>query len=297
MSGKAFHILLLMAAISTITTRATDLVCEGEPATEEESSAVGYLHIKEGYQPSGDLDRNTNSCTATLLSPSVVLTAAHCVAGYYATRVQFTLDPHPTSHPFAHYAQAIEIRMHPDWGYNTSIGKNDLALVRLGYGSYGAEPHVYPKLSWAPRPDPLRPARLRGIGYGQRIDYERADKRAVDLAFSQARELASGLPYVPRYAGAPGFELYPAQSGEVICHGDSGGPLFATVLGGTHLVGVLSGGYFGRDQGRCAMSAIYTALDPDTLNWIRVYQAKLETRASCPHRGRPRVASGLAVSR
>lgn len=173
--------------------------------------AVGVLH-------SGGF----SACTATLVGPRTLLTAAHCVLSQ-AAPVQF-LQP-VSFYPEGLYGRAYPaaaVAVHP--GY-AGGNRSDLAVVRLSQDV----PRVIPVAITTHAPTVGEPVVL--VGYGKTGD-PRDD-------FGTKRRAENVVGYV----AAEFFSMYGASgSTGNSCSGDSGGPTFASRGGPETLIGVHSTG-------------------------------------------------------
>lgn len=157
-------------------------------------------------------------CSGTLVSPSIIVTAAHCLHGLQPpVRVFIGTDP-ASDGLFVPVAWAIE---HPDYAKK---GLADIGLVLLAR-PVTIRPVLLPEHDFAQHA-PTGPLRLLGFG-----DTEPSDPHApVGVKFGREVALA-------------GVENYFLHYGVGACHGDSGGPTFAREADGTErLVGVISRG-------------------------------------------------------
>ena len=183
-----------------------------------------------------------SACTGTLITPRVVLSAAHCAADYSIDTVvaigkaRFGAD---TAEPVATISFEGGL-VHPDYvpldGWN--ISSADLALLELSEDGPARPAELQQPLL----PEELDDEPLLSVGYG--ITSENANdsgvRRAVDLVASDSDE-----------------EFIYIKDDEVnFCSGDSGGPQFGYDEDGTLMIwGVHSWGQVGC-QGRSAATRV-----------------------------------------
>ncbi len=176
---------------------------------------------------------NNSFCTGTLVSPRVVVTAAHCIDGF----------PNVTDlriHAGVRVGDADIVRVqdgviHPDY----QGGPNDIALLQL-------------ELPARARPWPLHRAALAQEHLG----------RDVRIAGYGTTDPDGGTDGVKREGvGAisdfDGFDFAYVNNPSQTCFGDSGGPVFLTLADGVEtLAGITS-----RGDEACAVFSINTRID------------------------------------
>jgi len=163
-------------------------------------------------------------CTATLIAPDVLLTAAHCLAGVDPAELAVVFGS-GTGGP---HLAVIDALPHPDFGPLTL--SNDIGLVRL------AAPVDVPPAPLSPQPFAPwlrgRPARVVGFGLTTA-----APPRPGQVVAAPAKR--SGDTVIQDYDDTA-FDLLPAPSHT--CFGDSGGPVLVELDGVELLAGVTSAG-------------------------------------------------------
>ena len=231
--------LLGSAAIATASPGGPAPVIGGTMAHND--AAVVALAMKGG----------TVYCSGTLVSPRVVVTAAHCVHGVDPpAHVYFGTDPGADG-LFVPVSMAIA---HPDYGPKGHLA--DIGLVIL------ARPVTIRPI---PLPDrdlahPALTGTIRLLGFG---DTAPADPEEV-VGVKFGREVTLG-----------GVESYFLRYGVGACTGDSGGPTLARDPDGTErLVGVIS-----RGDAACVVNGYSTRVDLYR-DWVASWIASVDP-ASC----------------
>lgn len=306
-------LLLATPAAAQVTGSVQQPIINGDPVDTDVFPSAAQLII--GGNVNGQTIK-TPVCTATLVAPDVVLTAAHCLEDFPLTFgiipledmtfwVTFEEDlgymmeqEHQGNPPLPDDAvEASGFVQHPDFAFEAFNGGvdgpgrfEDIALVFLEE-SITDRPHA-----WLPTADE---------------DASIAEQQTVDIiGYGQQTAESSGNPFEPP---APGtafvrmhaetfinelgeFEMQIGDGEETgrKCHGDSGGPTYAQVETDldedVRVVGVTSHAYDERD---CLVGGIDTRVGP-YLEWIAdEIQAACDdgTRLDCEDGSIPRPES------
>jgi len=201
-------------------------------------------------------------CSATLVSPTVVLTAAHCTDGTVGkTLVTFDSviaeqppSPFPAAaNPAAGYTQAeIEAAgylsgtayTHPQYSDFTDLRNwNDVGVIVLDHPVTGIAPATIAGLGTldAIKQSNLRSTLFRAVGYGTEVRKpDSGPQKPTPMSYPLIRRYVDmpGQKLTPQILQTNGNDKDPFGTGGT-CFGDSGGPVF---LNG-EVVAVTSYGY------------------------------------------------------
>jgi len=264
----------------------------GVPAFSRSLDAVGSINKRRA---SG---RFTQHCTGTLIAPTVVLTAQHCIeaegpgeAPPSPAELQFAIGFDSTAPRRVVPVRSVAAERTIDEGGFVRLG-TDVAVLHL------AEPvtDIAP-LRIAPFDDGRAGQRFTLLGYGvQDTDDSPSDPffskrlagthtlrgpshgKILELMFGSFENFVSQLPDLPDFEGVPeadlrdAFDFFSLLDGEEAvfggapgdadaCFGDSGGPMIKNVGGKLTIFGVTSGGFASARQG-CGNGAIFAVFGP-----------------------------------
>ena len=214
-------------AIEEAIGESTGAIVGGTPTT-------GYPAVALLYSEFSETD-GAQLCTGTLITPRVILTAAHCVefpdgaprqyVAYFGSTVVSDSDPNRLG-----ANNVTKYEFHPEWDINNLEGGHDVGLVLLEQDASGIEPML-----------------LNGKALDQHIGepvhlvgWGRTNGTGED--FGIKREAMTTLQ-----AADPLVMQYGSASANT-CQGDSGGPNFMTIDGVEVIAGITSYGNVGCDQ-------------------------------------------------
>lgn len=209
----------------------------------------------------GLLMADDGSCTATLISPTALLTAAHCVRGKTNLRVVFGTSAECGNANVSanEIRKVVSSRVHENYdsrGFgtkDTSNLKNDIAIVKI-------EAPVGPEMIISEIHNgrsQLDTDELIAVGYG--------DDRENSKEAPRLRRVTKDYDSLRTTDSAQQLILLQTESG--ICTGDSGGPQFVRSRGQYQILAINSGVMGSNEQDYCHRKAILMYA-PYFADWI-----------------------------
>lgn len=181
-------------------------------------------------------------CTGSLISPTVILTAAHCTAGAVAARAWFQPDVTYAQVPFPLFpfggpgSGAIEGIPHVYPEYASPFG--DVGIVVLGQPVPSSQVGRFAQLPTAGKVETLpNKTALDYVGFGVQYQVQEPGVKPFDRwTGPRIRNYAPGQLIPGNFKGSDNLvkvTLNPGGGKGGLCFGDSGGPV---LLGGTDIV-------------------------------------------------------------
>lgn len=259
-AGRRLRALAALGAVGVATVLAPSagaIVRGTTQVSAADSAPVAYIEMRT---PTG-----VYSCSGTLISPTVVLTAAHCMyeksksgnllgivrPSDVSVRVGATNVLDPT---LGTSAGVVAVLPQPHYRWDGGRHFHDVALLALDRAIPEAPATLAEQAPTAGEP-------LLIAGYGQISTTDRSGPSVLRAALIDAAEPAScklvSERFDPSWLFCGAASTDPAQPGGTACYGDSGGPAFAHENSADNVVveGVMS--YVSRD---CEFSRTYLVL-------------------------------------
>ncbi|MDQ6526622.1 trypsin-like serine protease [Nocardioides sp. LHD-245] len=274
------HTRLLTLAVAALA--GLGLVAPASPAGASTGGTVdGDTHPNVGLIAFYDADGRFR-CSATLVSPTVLVTAAHCTAGTLGkTLVTFDsvvaeAPPSPlpvAADPAAGYTSAElaaagylsgTAHTHPDYSDFTDLRNwNDVGVVVLDAPVTDIAPAPLAEVGTADAIRQPRQTLFRAVGYGTEVrQADTGPQKPTPMSYPIIRRYVDmpGQKITPQIIQTNGNEKDPFGTGGT-CFGDSGGSLWL----GEAVVGVTSYGY----TENCRYLDGYQRLDiPVVADWL-----------------------------
>jgi secreted trypsin-like serine protease len=262
-SGKRRHVLLATALMATVSVASSVAFASMSPATPQSNLStriVGGTDVADGDNAFVVLLRNQHDsfrCGASLVAPTLLVTAAHCVpaVGKQGSAVVGRTDMTDTTHGAVHRFAGIFV--HPD--YKSGDAGSDLAFIELSEPVLGIKPLDIVPIQDV---DALAGLPVTVAGWGALREGGSGPNRMQEVEVDVDTSARCAQAYPGQFDQVTMFCASRARKDS--CQGDSGGPIFLKPADGAApiQVGVVSWGY---GCARPASPGVYTRLDSQEL--------------------------------
>ena len=209
---------------------ASDHIVNGTLATDDDF-AVGQLASSTVFIIRSEGDKRA-LCTGSLIRPNIVLTAGHCAPRgtnaekmiVWAHALNMDLEQTAKAYPALVVGVIANPGFQPDANPNITVAKDDLALLVL-------DRSLPSQLVKLPNPDEelVLPKAFLAVGYGQADDRHTLPSELKGSGV--LRHMVYTTDFKMQDQGDYQGMLTTIVGDSSVCHGDSGGPLFAMVDG------------------------------------------------------------------
>lgn len=188
----------------------------GKKASEGQWPWSAFVYVSKG-------DEQKKVCGATLISPTHLITAAHCLtpkssgSAIHPDHVLIRVGEHfaKGENKGMQEAHVIKVTLHP--GYNSITLDNDLAMIRLD-SAVTVTDYVRPVCLWEEAPNVQSVLRRQGVVVGLGFD---KDGRYTDRLTHTALQVL-----MPEVCSNSKPEIVPFLTGKSLCAGYTKGALY-----------------------------------------------------------------------
>ncbi|XP_062235626.1 chymotrypsin-like elastase family member 1 [Platichthys flesus] len=229
------------------------LICAEEPFNRngDNERVIGGGDAEHGiwkWQASiqhGSNDWYGHICGGTIVSGSIVMTAAHCIISMDPSQYRVVTGEYNMLRDDGseQYSPVAQIYVHPYWNGQLGNG-NDIALLRLAVPVYH---NGYVAIAELPSPHQMLPhgftCYITGWGY-----YDNMGSNPTLLQVAPINIVEHSVCSQPNWWGSLALKSMVCAGGDGVisgCQGDSGGPLSCYIDGAWRVHGVVSYGPMG----------------------------------------------------
>jgi secreted trypsin-like serine protease len=224
-----------------------------------EAPVVGGTQVPLGKWPDAVLVvAPTALCSGTLIAPTVVLTAGHCIETHPVEVWTGTVDFGASTGERIPVARALA---YPSWEHSFDVGV--LVLARA------ASPPPRAVASTCTADAALvRGAEVQLVGFGLTTESGTGENTALNEAPLAVTDPDCTTAASCQPAIAPRGEFVAGGNGRDACFGDSGGPVYLVTPAGAALLGVVSRGLSDRADVPCGGGGVFERADK-VASWVR----------------------------
>jgi len=203
-------------------------------------------------------------CGGSIISPNVIMTAAHCLYGYEDDPYEIVAGEWSLSDADSSEQRRMASRLLVHEDYNDRTITNDIALMWVDtpfeFNEFVSNIELPPPMHSATGAAPVS-----GWGYTEENGGELSDKlQVVTLQIISDTECRDKIPGNPGQVTDDMICAYHEPGGMDSCQGDSGGPLTNDNSGSLYVVGIVSWGW---GCARPGMPGMYTEVSYFT-EWV-----------------------------
>jgi secreted trypsin-like serine protease len=251
-----FVVITTLASVTSSNSFAADYIIGGKLVSADSAIAQSTVALVI-TSPS----KETSLCTGSILSPGLIVTAAHCVAGNpVSIRIVFSNRLSPES--LRDSIEAANYLAHPSYDpRKLRADQNDIAVVSFSEKL----PRGFAPVPLLPETELLKNQETVVLaGFGINDAETREGSGVLRETEVKIRDASLGKTEV----------VLDQTEGHGACHGDSGGPAFVRVGKKNYLWGVTSRGYPNSASDNCAHEVVYTRIGAH-LDFLKEAEQKL----------------------